>query len=104
MKHLLVALALLVALTAPSLAAIDELAFGTGPAHMVYLFVVDEVLTTPDSPYTAKRLENAVKFVQGKVSGTLIRHLVDLQTLIQERKFSKAKEKARKLKAVIYGE
>ncbi len=85
-------------------AAIDELAFGTTPQVMVYLFAVDEVSKIPDSPYTLKRVDSAVKFCRGRISAGLMESLVEIQQLLHQKKPRQAQEKARMLLAMTYGE
>lgn len=97
-------MAALLLLASPVRAAIDELAFGESPAAMVYLFVVQEVSQAPDSPFTARRVTNAVQFCKGKISEHLVTRLDSISKLVKTKKYSLAKKAAVDLQAEIYGE
>lgn len=100
------ATALLVALITPQavFGCIDELAFGTSPAVMVYLFAVGEVTHTPDSPYTVRRVANAVIFCRGKVSGFLEDRLIAIKRLLDGKKYGQARQQAKELLNEVFSE
>ena len=100
----LMGLIVLVSLHLPAAAAIDELAFGSSPAVMVYLFAVQEAGQMPDSPYTKERLNKAVAFCNGKLSEHLVDRLKNIAALVNGKKFAQAKKEAKGLQAEIYGE
>ena len=99
-----VAVILLLSLQMPASAAIDELAFGSSPAVMVYLFAVQEAGQMPDSPYTKERLNKALAFCNGKLSQHLVDRLKNITDLVNAKKFAQAKKEAKGLQAEIYGE
>ena len=103
-SSLLITFCSLILLCVPASASIDELAFGDSPAAMVYLFALNEVRQTPDSPYTLKRVNSAVAFCKGKVSDNLVGVLQDLASLIKAKKYAQAKKDAKGIHDEIYGE
>ncbi len=103
-RSLLITLCSLLLLGTPASATIDSLAFGDSPEVMVYLFCLQEVGQSPDSPDTLKRLNKGIAFCKGKLGDDLVTQLQNFANLIKVKKYAQARKAAKELRDEIYGE